>query len=151
MAQKDLFNECVTRLSSLGSDVILINDSDEILLKKDRDFIIKQMIMNDFDFDSVHCNLIDYKKLDCSEKYETRTHKPVVAIKPYVRFDGNRSVGQGALLNDINLHHFGYALDKNSMEWKIDNLWYEMASASNVLNSSVEEYNAPEELIRIMK
>jgi hypothetical protein len=151
MEQKDLFNKCVKRLKQLGAKVILINDADEILLKKDRDFIVNGMLENEFDFDAIHCSVIDYSKMDCSEMFEMRTHKPVVAIKPVSVFDGNRSVGSGKTFENITLHHFGYAMDESNLNWKMNNLWYKRGSANAILSSKKLAVNPPQELIGRMK
>lgn len=150
MEQRELFNICIKRLSNLGSEVILINDADEILLKKDRNKIINKMRENITDFDAVNVSVIDYSEMDCSEVHEMRTHKPVVAVKPFVVFNGNRSVEQGALMEDIKLHHFGYAMEPEDLYWKMNNLWYERESAQKIINSSVEEFEAPIELLEVM-
>lgn len=150
MEQRDLFNSCIKRLTKLGSEIILINDADEILLKRDRNKIITKMRENLTDFDAVNVSVIDYSEMDCSEAHEMRTHKPVVAVKPYVEFNGNRSVEQGALMADIKLHHFGYAMEPEDLYWKLNNLWYERESAQKIINSSVEEFEAPIELLEVM-
>lgn len=150
MSQKDLFNECIIRLSRMGSEIILINDADEILLRDDRDRIISEMISNQNDFDAVNVSVVDYSNMEASERYELRTHKPVVAVKPNARFNGNRSVEQGALMEKTTLHHFGYALDENDMNWKMKNLWYQRESAQKIINSPKEKANPPLELMEVM-
>lgn len=150
MSQKDLFNNCIKRLSRLGSEIILINDSDEILLKDDRNRIIDKMLANATEYDAVNVSVIDYADMGCSERYEIRTHKPVVAIKPFAFFNGNRSVEQGALMDSINLHHFGYAMSQPEMDWKMNNLWYEKESAQKIINSRKEKANPPLELMEVL-
>lgn len=151
MEQRDLFNACVDRLDLLGSDVILINDADEILLKEDRDEIVTAMLNNKNDYDAVHTTVIDYALMDASEMYELRTHHPVVAIKPTAFFEGNRSVGDGKLMEDVILHHFGYAKDLNGLDWKMKNLWYNKESADKIMGSKISKCSAPTELKRIMR
>lgn len=149
MAQKDLFNKCVQKLKSLGATYILINDADEILLKGDREKAIKKM--SEENLDSMHCTVIDYADMGCNEHYEIRTHRPVIAIKPCAVFDGNRSVGtSGGLMEEINLHHFGHALNESDMEWKKSNLWYGVKSMNQVLMSNKIKANPPEELLNRM-
>lgn len=150
MEQRELFNTCIKRLSNIGSEVILINDADEILLKEDREKIITKMRENLTDFDAVNVSVIDYSVMDCSEAYEMRTHKPVVAVKPHIVFNGNRSVEQGALMEDIKLHHFGYAMKPKDMDWKMNNLWYETESAQKIINSAKVKVNPPLELMEVM-
>lgn len=149
MPQKDLFNKCVEKLKKFGVKTILINDADEILLKKDRDYVIRKIEENQTD--SAHVTVIDYVGMDCKKRYEIRTHKPVVVIKPSAVFDGNRSVGSGDLYNDIKLHHFGYAMDKEDFDWKYNNLWYGQHSFNGIINTKIEDANAPEELLMAVK
>lgn len=148
MEQKDLFNKCVKKLKDLGATHIFINDADEILLPNDRKLIIAKM--DEHILDSMHVSVIDYADMECKERYEIRSHKPVVAIKPSALFDGNRSVGSGGLIEEINLHHFGHALDKENMGWKMNNLWYEKDSFKEVLESKKYKANPPEELLNRM-
>lgn len=148
MEQKDLFNSCVGKLKTLGASHILINDADEILLKKDRNLVIKKM--DEENLDSMHCTVIDYADMECKEHYEIRSHKPVIAIKPSAIFDGNRSVGSGGLMEEVHLHHFGHALNKADWKWKMDNLWYEPESIKQVIESKKIKANPPQELINRM-
>lgn len=148
MEQKDLFNKCVKKLSDLGATHIFINDADEILLPNDRKRIIAKM--DEHILDSMHCTVIDYADMGCKEQYEVRTHKPVVCIKPTAVFDGNRSVGSGGLMEEIELHHFGHALDKDDWDWKMNNLWYEPESIKQIIESKKVRANPPQELLNRM-
>lgn len=148
MEQKDLFNKCVKKLKDLGATHIFINDADEILLPNDRKRIMAKM--DEHILDSMHCTVIDYADMECKEHYEIRTHKPVVCIKPTAIFDGNRSVGSGGLMEEIELHHFGHALDKHDWEWKMNNLWYEKKSIKKVIESNKVRANPPQELLNRM-
>ena len=148
MEQKDLFNKCVKKLKDLGATHIFINDADEILLPNDRKRIMAKM--DEHILDSMHCTVIDYADMECKEHYEIREHKPVVCIKPTAVFDGNRSVGSGGLMEEIELHHFGHALDKEDWNWKMNNLWYGPESIKKVIESKKVRANPPQELLNRM-
>lgn len=149
MPQNELFNRCKDKLNSMGVDIILINDADEILLKNDRDRVIRRLVESQCD--AIHATVIDYANLDATERFEERTHKPVVAIKPCAFFDGNRSVVGGDLMEDVMLHHFGYALDEDEMAWKLNNLWYRKQSAKAVICSRKDSIKPQTELIGRLK
>lgn len=143
--QKDLFNECMSYMKDM--DFVLVNDADEILLKKDREEIIRRMV--DKKANAGMCSVIDYQS--DSSAFPIRTHKPVVVIKPEVRFDGNRSVayGDGVMADDIYLHHFGYCMNPEEMLWKLKNIWYEKDSFLEIVSQSPTEIPKPKELLEV--
>lgn len=144
--QKDVFNTCMSFMRDM--DYVLINDADEILLKKDREELISRMVEKRAD--AGMCTVIDYAP--GLKRYPIRTHKPQVILKPEAVFSGNRSAdyGQGVIATDIHLHHFGYAMEQPDMDWKYKNLWYQRHSFSEVVGQQAEAFEVPKEIIEIM-
>lgn len=143
--QKEVFNDCLKLLTNF--DFVLINDADEFLLKEDREKIIEKMIDRGVDADVGICPVIDYAP--DGKRFPIRGHQPIVVVRPYVRFDGNRAASYGGgVVGNCVLHHFGYAL--KDMEWKMKHLWYPSESAEEIMTQPTEDYKKPEELIKVL-
>lgn len=144
--QKDVFNECLSLLANY--DFVLINDADEFLLREDRKNILDKMVDRGVDADVGICPVIDYSP--DGKRYPLRDHMPIVAVRPYVKFVGNRSVFYGGgVVGHFYLHHFGYALKKD-MEWKKKNIWYPSESFDEIVKNPTESYHKPEELKKVL-
>lgn len=157
LEQHEIFNKGLERLNDC--DFVFILDADEFLLKFDRKKIIDDMTEKGFGYG--FAKVIDYRDLE--HIYPIRTHKPVVCVKPIphklpqnVFYQVRNVMGaSGSQLPDVYLHHFGYALNKENMEWKKNNLWYilkegEENELNRIMAQDYRPYVMPEELKEII-
>jgi hypothetical protein len=122
---------------------VFISDADELLKRKDQERIA-EMVLGD---DAINCNVIDYAK-DFEHIYPVRTHHPIVAVKPFVRFyDVRCSSGCGRYISNIDLHHVGYTFTPEEIGWKIE--WskpWEHGAVIGIVGSLPHEYSMPQEI-----
>lgn len=140
-SQLSVFNLCQDELK--GSDLIFINDADELLERKDQEKIVKGM-------SKVYgvCNIVDY--IDREHIYLPRKHYPLIAIRPPVKWtDIRRCEGIGKSFQDITLHHFGYMM--NHKEWKEKNLWSSKKSYDDITSKPIIPYEMPEEIRNLLE
>lgn len=141
--QRHVFELAQSRL--LDCDVVFISDADEFLLPNDQARCI-EILMGDPHLKKIECQVIDYSKKDATEAFAQRTHLPVVAFKPPVKFVGNRwCEGESRHLKDMNMHHFGYCLD--GYDWKYRNLWYPRESADKITCTMKRTMTPTKELV----
>lgn len=128
----------------LDCDVVFISDADEFLLHSDQQRCIE--ILSKGPYKKIECMVTDYARADASEAYEQRTHLPVVAFKPPVKFSLNRWCdGESLHLRDMHMHHFGYCV--NDYDWKLRNLWYPRHDADKITCTTKLPSTPPQELI----
>lgn len=112
--QHDIFNDCLEKLKDC--DYVFINDADEFILRKDRDEMVEQMMSRKLS--AGFCDIIDYASL--TERYPSRPHRPVMIVKPDVKFYAVRNLHYGnGVFFDKYVHHFGYV---GELDWKKS--WY---------------------------
>jgi hypothetical protein len=146
--QHEVFNECVKELKDC--DWIFINDADEFLLPKDRGFILEQC--NKFNPDAGLACVLDYA--DAKHIYPKRSHHPVVIVKPSTAFYTTRCINADYCLifHDINIHHFGYVFDKETLDWKRNGEWYkaEKNEITRMINKKPLKTDTPKELLELL-
>lgn len=141
--QAEVFEMAKNKL--LDCDLIFISDADEFLLKSDQEKIINDLNPNS---EKALCHVIDYC-LNTDYAFPLRTHKPIVAVRPKVRFVGTRDAeGQGQMFNDIYMHHFGYSIKEQ--EWKRENIWYPSHSYDEIVCNTHTKYKKPDELHKLL-
>jgi len=139
--QHDAFNVGLKEFE--GFDYVFISDADELIARKDQDFIIASIK----DHDAVKCKVIDYaRSLDLI--FPIRGHEPIVLVKPTTQFyDVRCARGRMLGLPQLFIHHFGYVYPVEDMAWKID--WekpWEHSSVIDLLARLPICYEMPEEI-----
>lgn len=139
--QEESLNKAIKQLSDY--DVILISDADEFILRSDRKELIENIGNKELGF----MRVIDY--LPNGKALMTRTHQPIVACRPDMRFvDARNSIYIApAYHSDKFVHHFGY-MDKQITEWKINNQWYheDKETIKRIINSEQIDATVPKEI-----
>jgi len=146
--QHEVFNECVKDLQDC--EWIFIIDADEFLLKSDRQEILDKC--REFKPDAGLACVLDYA--DTTHIYPKRTHHPVVIIQPNVCFYTTRCINADYCLifHDINIHHFGYVLPKETLDWKRNGEWYkaEKNEITRMINKKPLKTDTPKELLELL-
>lgn len=138
--QQEIFNRALGIFEELKYDWVWINDADEFIQKKDREFILKFLTNNSYNGGTV--NVIDYTKPE--ERAEIRTHRPTVIVRPFVRFRETRCADYSNwYFKNIYMHHFGYMV-KNT--WKLRNLWYKKMDYDRVVCTKHSKCRIPDEI-----
>jgi len=131
---------------------VFINDADELITRKDRDEMVEHMARKKLQ--AGFANLIDYVSDPFhipQQYYPFRAHKPVVIVQPGVRFYDTRNLiyGNGVFF-DKYVHHFGYTLGENEMEWKRG--WYATPKQlDNVKKQRLYDCKIPDEIMDLFK
>jgi len=149
-------SEATARNKSLkalkGCNYVFIVDSDEIILPRDQETLVKRMI--DKQRDVGFCSVINYAK-DFKHIYKQTAHKPAVIVRPdRVSFYDDRCLRfeEGLFCDDIYIHHFGFMFDDAIMEWKKTNYPTEknQREIDEIMNREVEPFEPPKELMELL-
>jgi hypothetical protein len=139
----------VVNCSDITDEFVFINDADEFILPKDRQVIIDGM--RTLDRQVGYANVIDY--ITPYTAYPLRPHKPTVAVRPSVKFYEVRNARGDGYFPDVYMHHFGYALPKKDVDWKLaDKKWYgvDFKNMETLINQSPRLVEPPRELLEIL-
>jgi len=125
-----------------GFDNVFIADADELISLKDQKTLVEEI----GDQDACTVKLIDY--IDSLEfRADERTHKPIVLVKPHVRFYEIRCMAGNIKHVDIYMHHLGYVFGKEDMEWKLE--WeriYERGTTDDILCNYRHPQQMPDDI-----
>ena len=127
---------------------VIINDADEFLLKQDRKEMVEEMLTHRAEVGFCHC--VDYAS--DTQRYEIRGYRPAMIVKPTTRFPIGRTVEYGnGLYFDKYVHHFGYALDKENIEWKRS--WYNAPpkEITRIMEQKKYDCKIPEEIMKLLE
>jgi hypothetical protein len=130
-------------------DMLFIADSDEIILNKEQDELIKRQ--TESPNTHICSNMYEYAG-DLYHIYEPRGHRPIVMVKPEERFcEVRNGSGGGIQMNDIYMHHLGF-LSKD-VEWKrkkqIKTNGYD--SVTELMKRPIQQFTPPQELVDMLK
>jgi len=127
---------------------VIINDADEFLLKQDRKEMVEEMLTHRAEVG--FCRCMDYAS--DTQRYEIRGYRPAMIVKPTTRFPIGRTVEYGnGLYFDKYVHHFGYALDKENIEWKRS--WYNAPpkEITRIMEQKKYDCKIPEEIMKLLE
>jgi len=127
---------------------VIINDADEFLLKQDRKEMVEEMLTHRAEVG--FCRCMDYAS--DTQRYEIRGYRPAMIVKPTTRFPIGRTVEYGnGLYFDKYVHHFGYALDKENIEWKRS--WYNAPpkEITRIMKQKKYDCEIPEEIMKLLE
>lgn len=94
-------------------DSIFIFDADEFMLRKDQ-----EKILENFNQQVAAVSIVDYID-DFNHALPLRSHKPPILTRPDTNFYNVRNYwGSRNLYEDVYMHHLGYLLSPQHMEWK---------------------------------
>ena len=127
---------------------VIINDADEFLLKQDRKEMVEEMLTHRAEVG--FCRCMDYAS--DTQRYEIRGYRPAMIVKPTTRFPIGRTVEYGnGLYFDKYVHHFGYALDKENIEWKRS--WYNAPpkEITRIMKQKKYDCKIPEEIMKLLE
>jgi hypothetical protein len=122
---------------------VFIADNDELFKRLDQQKVSEELQSND----AITCNILDYAK-DFEHIYPVRTHHPIVAVKPVVRFYDVRCAGGcHRYMHGVDLHHAGYIHPPEDIQWKLE--WskpWEHDAITSIIGSLSHEYSMPQEI-----
>jgi hypothetical protein len=151
IAQHEILNRGLDKLKEY--DYVFISDADEIILPADQKTIVN--MMQSLGMESGYCLIRDYF-YDAFHHLPQRPGHSLVIVKPdKVRFIHIRSSRYNQnKRKDFNLwlHHFGFALQLNHLEWKMN--WESIEEKTdvpaNIRNMKISNCHPPEELLRLL-
>lgn len=143
--QHEVFNDCLGKLTDCS--YVFINDADEFLLKKDREEILETMINRNKD--TGFCFMKDYASY--TQCYPIRNYRPIMIIKPKIRFYEVRNAwhGEGCFF-DKYIHHFCYLLNENDIKWKEG--WHgAFKEVNRIISQEKNDCKIPEEIMNLLE
>ena len=146
--QEDVLNNGLAILRDYT--LAFIADNDEFILQADQKKLVDEWKRDRYG--KAYIPIIDYYK-SLYEKYEQRTHHPVVLGEPNgVRFYNVRnSMGGGKYFEDIYLHHLGFLFSEKKMEWKKrKQKKTNLGGFIKCISRPTMKYEPPEELVKLL-
>lgn len=147
LAQHEVLNKGLDLLKDL--DLVFIADADEIILPDDQKTLVDSWATKRYAKGFV--KIIDYAK-GLNLIFEQRGHCPVVIAEPSTRFqDVRNSMGGGKYFNNVWVHHLGYLLSEEKLEWKRKK--QEITNPSGwdkCVGRAMRSFKPPEELVKLL-